>query len=196
MQSNQNSRCGRGRRKQRGVEMIEFTLVLLPFLGFMFLILNIAYAVYTRATVQHAVAEGVRYAVTSATMTGMGARASIQEFVQQNASARLGATAGNPPSTNSNGWNGIYVDWYIVNPDGTTTSKDGVAGGNCMQTDGTLPLVEVSVQNLPGTLFLPFVKSPSMTSMNAIGMGAVAWDRMEAPPLDPTSSTGYSCPAQ
>src|ERR1035438_9659531 len=77
MQSNQKNRFGLRKVKQRGSEMIEFTLVLLPFLGFTFLILNIAWAVYTRSTVQHAVAQGVRYAVTSQTMNGWGARASI-----------------------------------------------------------------------------------------------------------------------
>jgi len=194
MQSNQKNRFGLRKVKQRGSEMIEFTLVLLPFLGFTFLILNIAWAVYTRSTVQHAVAQGVRYAVTSQTMNGWGARASIQKYVQQNAFARLGATPGSPPAASTNdGWNSIYVDWYLVNSDGSLTNEDGVTGGNCMQQDGELPLVEVSVQNLAGHLFVPFVKSPGMGSLSAITMGAVAWDRMEAPAI---SNGGYVCPSQ
>jgi len=178
---------------QRGVELIEFTLVLLPFLGFTALILDIAYSVYQRATIQHAVSQAVRYAVTSQVMTGMGARASTQTYVLQNA---FGTLAANPGSValGTNGWHGIYVDWYLVDPNtGSYASQDGISGGNCMQTDGNLPLVSVSVQNFPGSLLVPFVKSPGMGSLGGITTGAVAWDRMEAPA---ESNGGYVCPAQ
>jgi hypothetical protein len=50
--------------------------VLLPLCGFVFLILDMAWAFYVRATLQSAVREGVRYAITSQTMTGMGQDAS------------------------------------------------------------------------------------------------------------------------
>src|ERR1039458_10179142 len=84
MQSNQKNRSGLRKVKQRGSELIEFTLVLLPFLGFTFLILNIGWAVYVRSTLQYAVAQGVRYAVTSQTQPGMNQMASIQTVVQSN----------------------------------------------------------------------------------------------------------------
>lgn len=72
--------------------MLEFTLAFLPFIGFLFLILNIAWAVYSRSTLQYAVAQGVRYAVTSQTIAGKGQRASIQTVVQGNAFGKLAAT--------------------------------------------------------------------------------------------------------
>jgi len=197
MQSNQKNPPGLRRRNQRGMspELVEFTLVLLPFLGFTFLILNIAYAVYQRSTIQYAVAQGVRYAVTSQTMSGLGARASVQTYVQQNAFGTLNNNPGtNPPSLGTNGWCGIYVDWYIVDSaNGTLDDEDGVVGGNGMQVDGTLPLVEVSVQSLPGKLFVPFVQSPGMGVLTAITLGAVSWDRMEPPPV---VNGAYSVPAQ
>jgi len=181
------------------VEMIEFTLVLLPFLGFTALILNIAYAVYGQATIQHAVEQGVRYAVTSQTMTGLGARASIQTIVQQNAFGQLNKNPGSI-ALGTNGWCGIYVDWYLVSTaNGALVNEDtapngtAAAGGNGMQTDGTLPLVEVSVQSLPGKLFVPFVQSPGMGVLTAITLGAVSWDRMEPPPV---VNGAYSVPAQ
>jgi hypothetical protein len=199
MQSDEKNRSGLRRRVQRGAEMIEFTLVLLPFLGFTALILNIAYSVYQRATIQHAVSQGVRYAVTSQVMTGLGARASVQTYVQQNAFGVLNRNPGSA-ALGTNGWNGIYVDWYLVDPNtGSYTSGDGppptppAIGGNCMQADGNLPLVSVSVQSLPGKLFVPFVHSPGMGALSAITTGAYAWDRMEAPA---ESNGGYVCPAQ
>lgn len=179
------------KRRRRGSEMLEFTLALLPVLGLLFLILNIAWAVYSRATLQYAVAQGARYAVTSQTSSGMGQRASIQTVVQSHAFGALRATAGT--ATGVNGWNNIYVDWYLVNADGSLTNEDGVVGGNGMQKDGQLPLVEVSVQSLSVNNFAPTVKMPGLTSLGRIAMTAVSWDRMEAPPI---SAGGYAIPAQ
>jgi Flp pilus assembly protein TadG len=197
MQSNQKNRSGLRKVKQRGSEMIEFTLVLLPFLGFTFLILNIAYAVYQRSTIQHAVAQGVRYAVTSATSTGLGARSSIQKVVQSNAFGSM-SSCGSPPTATTNPWCNISVDWYLVDQDtGALVSQDGTKGGNCMTNDGQLPLVEVSVQPHPGKFLVPFVKTPGMGTLSAISIGAVAWDRMEAPAECTTCvPAGYVCPLQ
>ena len=191
MRNREKDRSRLRKQRQRGAEMLEFTLVLLPLLGFLFLILNVAWAVYTRSTLQYAVAQGVRYAVTSQTMSGMGARASIQKVVQSNAFGRLGATSGS--ATGVNGWNNIYVDWYLVSASGTLTNEDGVVGGNGMQADGQLPLVEVSVQSFSAKTLLPTVLMPGLGTLKPIVMTAVSWDRMEAPPI---SSGGYVIPAQ
>ncbi|HEX3748533.1 MAG TPA: TadE/TadG family type IV pilus assembly protein [Bryobacteraceae bacterium] len=170
---------------------MEFTLVLLPMLGFTFLIIDVAWAVYTRSTLQYAVSQGVRYAVTSQTITGMGQRASIQTVVQNASFGKLNQTSG--AATGTNGWNNIYVDWYLVNADGSLTNEDGVTGGNGMQADGSLPLVRVSVQNLSSSTFMPTIKMPGLGTMTAITMSAASWDRMESPPL---AAGGYSVPAQ
>jgi Flp pilus assembly protein TadG len=180
-------------RKQRrhGSELIEFTLVFLPFLAFMSLIVNLGWAVYTRATLQYAVAQGVRYAITSGTVTGMGLRASVQTFVQQSAIGLLLKTPG--AATGVNGWNYIYVDYYQVNGDGTLTSLDGVNGAAWQaafqSTTGNLPLVEVSVQNKPTMFLMQFVQLPGMGVLSPIQGSAAAWDRMGSPPL---TSAGVS----
>lgn len=179
---NRNIRSCKRKKSRKGSELLEFTLVLLPMLGFLFLILDIAWAVYSRSTLQYAVAQGVRWAVTSQTIGTMGLRASVQTVVQQNAFGRLNSTAG--AATGVNGWNNIYVDWYLVNSDGTLTDEDGVVGGDGMTKSGQLPLVEVSVQNLSAKTFMPTIKLPGLGSvLNPIAMTAVAWDRMESPPL-------------
>jgi Flp pilus assembly protein TadG len=188
----EKSRSGLRSQRQRGSQMLEFTLAFLPFIGFLFLILNIAWAVYSRSTLQYAVAQGVRYAVTSQTLAGKGQRASIQTVVQGNAFGKLAATPG--AASGVNGWNDIYVDWYLVNPDGSLTNEDGVVGGNGMQTDGQLPLVEVSVQSFSSNPFMPTVKMPGLsTILTPIVMTAASWDRMETPPI---SAGGYVIPPQ
>jgi hypothetical protein len=148
--------------------------------------------VYSRSTLQYAVSQGVRYAVTSQTISGLGQRASIQTMVQNSAFGKLRTTTGT--ATGVNGWNNIYVDWYLVNADGSLTNEDGVAGGNGMQSNGQLPLVKVSVQNLSVNNFMPTVKMVGLTSiLNNIIMTAASWDRMESPPI---SNGGYAIPAQ
>jgi Flp pilus assembly protein TadG len=179
------------RHRQKGSEILEMTLVLLPALMFLFLILDVAWAVYTKATLQYAVAQGVRYAVTSQTIGTMGQRASIQTVVQASAFGRLGGTSG--AATGVNGWNSIYVDWYLVNADGTMTNEDGVVGGNGMQADGSLPLVKVSVQSFSSKTFMPTIHMVGLNTLDAIAMTAMSWDRMESPPI---SAGGYVIPAQ
>jgi hypothetical protein len=137
------------------------------------------------------VAQGARYAVTSQTLSGMGQRASIQTIVQNNAFGKLTSTSGT--ATGVNGWNNIHVDWYLVNSDGSLTNEDGVVGGNGMQTDGALPLVEVSVQNISSKNLMPTIRIPGLGVLSPIVMTAVSWDRMESPPI---SAGGYAIPAQ
>lgn len=159
-------------RAQRGSEILEFTLALLPVLGFLFLLLDVAWAVYTRSSLQYAVAQGVRYAITSQTMNGLGQKDSIRTVVQRSAFGRLGAASTDP------GWSKIQVHFYL--PNGTDVSN--TPGGNGEQ-NGVYPLVEVSVESFSQSSFMPTIKMPGLGTMfNPIVMSARAWDRMEAPP--------------
>jgi Flp pilus assembly protein TadG len=152
--------------------MLEFTLAMLPVLGFLFLLMDVAWAVYTRSTLQYAVSQGVRYAITSQTMTGLGQKDSIRTVVQRNAFGRLGSNSSDP------GWSKIQVHFYL--PDGTDVSN--VVGGNGAQ-NGVNPLVEVSVEGFSQGTFMPTIKMPGLnTVMGPIVMAARAWDRMEASP--------------
>jgi hypothetical protein len=70
------------RKAQRGSETIEFGLILLPLCAFMLLLFDMAWAIYVRSTIQYAVREGTRFAVTSRVFPGMGHDASIKKVVQ------------------------------------------------------------------------------------------------------------------
>jgi Flp pilus assembly protein TadG len=155
--------------------MLEFTLVMLPTLMFLFLLLDVAWAVYSRSTLQYAVAQGVRYAVTSQTITGLGQKDSIRTIVQRNAFGRLGANSTAPA------WSKIQVHFFL--PDGTDVSN--TVGGNGQQ-NGIYPLVEVSVESLSTKTFMPTITIPGIGTLSPIVMSARAWDRMEAsPPTGP-----------
>ena len=162
------------RYRQRGSEILEFTLVLLPMLGFLFVLLDIAWAVYSRSTLQYAVAQGVRYAVTSQTMTGFGQTDSIKKTVQQNAFGRLGSA-----------YSSIHVHFYQINQTtGALIDVSTTAGGNGPYGNGLLPLVEVSVESFSQKTFMPTIKMTGLgTVLNPIVMSARAWDQMESPPL-------------
>jgi Flp pilus assembly protein TadG len=159
------------KHKQRGAEILEFTLVMLPFFGFTFLLLDVAWAVSTRATLQYAVAQGVRYAITSQTITGLGQKDSIRTVVQQSAFGKLGA------NSSASAWSSIQVHFYL--PDGTDVSS--TVGGNGEQ-NGVYPLVEVSVEAYSQKTFMPTIKMPGLGTLGPIVMSARAWDRMEASP--------------
>ena len=163
------------RRRQRGSQFLEMGLMVLPVFGFIFLLMDVAWAVRTQAILQYAVAEGVRYAVTSQTMAGLGQRASIQMTVQ---ASSFGLLSTDKTVAGTNGWNSIYVNWFL--PDGTV--EDGITGGNGEQ-NGIYPLVKVSIQNFSQRSFMPSIVVNKAGQLNNLNSSAVAWDRMEAPPM-------------
>lgn len=75
--------CNRPRRRNRGSTGVEGALALLPLVAVMFGALDVSVAILVRNTMQFAVRQGVRYAVTSQTMPGMGQDRSIQTVVRR-----------------------------------------------------------------------------------------------------------------
>jgi Flp pilus assembly protein TadG len=154
-------RQGRG---TKGSEVVEFGLVFLPMIAYLFLILDLGWIFFTKSTLQFAAREGARYAVTSKTRTGLGQLSSIQQVVQENAMGFLAGSAG---------LGRIHVRFFA--PDtlqDISNTAHANAGGN---------LVEVSVE---GYTFTPLA---SILKSNApLMLSAKSWDRMEAsPPTGP-----------
>ena len=86
--------AGGRRRNQKGNTFLEAALVLVPLLALIFAIVDFGLAIFVRSTLQHAVREGTRYAVTYRTMTGMGHDASIKAVVQRSAMGFLAGDEG------------------------------------------------------------------------------------------------------
>lgn len=87
-------RAGRAARgRSRGNVTIETALVLLPLLALVFAIVDHGLVVFLQSTFQHAVREGVRYAVTYQTEGSLGHDASIRNVVVRNAMGFLNGRA-------------------------------------------------------------------------------------------------------
>ena len=110
----------RALKSEKGSEIVEFGLVIVPLLAFVLLIVDIAWVLFAQSTLQHAVAEGVRYAVTSQTMSGMGQDASIKTVIIGDAYGFV---------TNSTAAN-IAINYY--NPS-TLAATNSNAGGNVVE---------------------------------------------------------------
>jgi len=160
--------------------MIEFTLVLLPMLGFVFLLLDLGWAVYKRATLQFAVREGARFAVTNqlvnkkdANNKSYGLVDSVKFVVQQRAMGFLGSTATDP------GYAAIQVRFY--DPDASLTTPAPIAT-DCNSAVAKAPnsggnLVEVSVENYQSRSMAPLLRSAAPLNFTARSS-----DKMEGNP--------------
>jgi len=188
-----NPQAERSKNRRRGVELIEFTLVLLPMLGFIFLLLDLGWAIYRRATLQFAVREGCRYAVTNQVESltdgngnAYGVVDSIKYVVQQRANGLLGSKATDA------GYSLIQVRYY--NPNSSLTSALTMPT-NCATNTGTPPnwsgnLVEVSVESYQASPLAPLFRSNSPLVFTARSS-----DRMEGnPPTGVPLTFNGTCP--
>lgn len=144
--------CGR-----RGNAFLELGLVLLPLLALLLAILDFGFALFLRSTFQHAVREGVRYAVTGRTESGLGHDASIKAVVQRNA---LGFLSG------SSDLSKVYIRYYAP---GSLAETQSNAGGN---------IVEISVEGYTWQWMAPLWRS----ALPPLTIRARSSDRMEPSP--------------
>lgn len=136
--------------------MIELGLVILPLFAIVFLTMDSAWAVFAKASLQYAVRQGCRYAVTSQVMSGMGQDASIKTVVQSNSFGFL---------TGLNSENNITIQYF--NPQ-TLKATNSNAGGN---------IVQVAISNASLAPLVPLWISP-----DPIQISAVSSDVMESSP--------------
>jgi len=131
-------RTGRvSRRRNGGSVMVEFALTLLPLMALIFGFADFSLLLFRWSTLENAVREGCRYAITFQTSGGNGQDASIEAVVQKYAMGVV--TTGDTPQH-------IYVDYY--SPGNLTTS---------IATGGNIPgnVVQVSVKNLSWSWLAP-----------------------------------------
>ncbi len=145
------------RSGKAGAELVEFSLVMIPLFSILFLVIDLSWMLFARATLQYAVREGVRYAVTGQTISGMGQDNSIRSVVQQYSMGLLAGTSGAAK---------ISIAYFDPNNNLVATSSN--AGGN---------LVQVSVT---GVNILPM--APLLHSASPLSMAAVSSDVVESSP--------------
>ena|SRR5579862_251717 len=140
---------------ERGNAMLEGTAIALLMFGLLFLVIDLALALYTKSTLQSAVQAGVRYAVTEQLGSRSYLNDAITAVVQQNAGGMLNG---------SNGACKIAISYY--NP--VTGLADTGTGGD---------VVEVSVV---GYTYQPI---GILKSSTPISITASSSDVMEQCPL-------------
>ena len=156
MSSNRSIAAGR-KRWQRGNQLVEVGLIFLPLCALLFGIFDFSVAIFMRATMQSAVREGVRYAVTYDTMSGMCQDASIKQTVKNSAAGFLTAVAHDSK---------IKVRYYA--PTNLTTELTGV-GSNAPGN-----VVEIAIEGYSWSFMAPLWRASSPFVINVY-----AADRME-----------------
>lgn len=152
------------RAARRGSVLVESALATLPAIAFLFGVLDIAFAIFLKNIMVFAVRQGVRYAVTSQTMPGMGHDNSIKTTVR-NYSLGLVDTL----SPDHNGMNRIHITYYdpvTLNP---VTGAGSNVGGN---------IVVVSATQLSWAWMVPVLRSAVPLQFQVASA-----DIMEATPL-------------
>ncbi len=151
-------------RTRRGSVLVESAFTLLPVLALMFGTIDIAFAIFVRNTMQFAVRQGVRYAVTSQTMAGLGQDDSIRTVVKTYSMGLL-----NGLSPGGDGMKQVSVSYYDAASLALLTGPGSNVGGN---------IVVVSCTGLSWTWMVPLLRNS--TPMKFAVSSA---DIMEATPV-------------
>ena len=159
--------CERKRAKRslrRGSVLMEGPLALLPMLAILFAVMDLSIALFVKNMAQFAVCQGVRYAITSQTKSGMGQDASIKAVVK-------GYTLGflDCLSPDHIGGNRITITYYDPVSLAAVAGVGSNAGGN---------VVVVSASGLSWAWMVPLLhdRAPLAFSVSSAAI-------MEATPL-------------
>ena len=147
----------RRRHRQRGNQLIEVSLIFLPLFAILLALFDFSIALFLRATMQNAVREGVRYAVTYQTSSGLCQDASIKAIVKSAAVGFLSNAADDSK---------IKVRYYDPSNLGVeVTGANSNSPGN---------VVEIGVEGFTWSWIAPLWRSASPFNINVY-----AADRME-----------------
>jgi Flp pilus assembly protein TadG len=150
--------------RRRGSVLVEGALAILPLLAVLFTVLDLGIAIFVKNTVQFAVCQGVRYAVTSQTLAGKGQDESIKTVVQGYTLGFLDAL-----SPDHIGKNRIAITYYDPVALTTVSGVGSNAGGN---------IVVVSASGLSWAWMVPLLRSAAPLQYSVSSA-----DVMEATPV-------------
>jgi hypothetical protein len=151
------------RTTRRGSILVEGALATLPLLALLWGVLDVAFAIFVKNTMQFAVRQGVRYAVTSQTMPGLGQDDSIKTTVR---TYSLGLADALSPS--HNGMNQIAITYYDPVSLAAVAGPGSNAGGN---------IVVVKASGLSWAWMIPL-----MRNTEPLQFSVASADVMEASP--------------
>lgn len=162
-------------RRRSGNAILESVFTLLPLFALILAFVDFGLMMFRWATLQNAVREGCRYAITYQTNpygnTGLGQDASIEAVVQNYAMGIV--TTGDSPQH-------IFVNYYA--PTNLTTPIAFANGGNVPGN-----VVEVSVQNISWSWIAPLSGTFTGNSRSPINLRVYSSDIMNGYPAGVTS---------
>jgi Flp pilus assembly protein TadG len=169
------------RRSHRGGStIVEAAVIFLPFLAMFFAIFDFGMALFMQNTMQFAVRQGVRYAITSQTITGSNQDASINAVVQQDSFgflSYLGAGGTNPSCVGTAYGRACVNISYYRQTLGTPPTLTLVTGtGSNSQSN----LVQITVSGLNYNWMIPLLRSATPLTFS-VSSAAI----MEAQPNGP-----------
>jgi Flp pilus assembly protein TadG len=161
-QNSTNIATSGGKRRRRGSAYIEFSLVFILFLAILLAFFDFGFMIFARATLQHSVRAGVRYAILATSFDGMGHDDSIKSVVQKNALGLLSSEENLAK---------VNIEYFL---------PDCVGDGCSTVTNGASNIVVISVQDYSITPVGPFMR---LSDPMVITVAAV--DKMEPFPGQP-----------
>ena len=151
------------RRRSGGNALIESAFTLVPTFALVFAFLDFGLMIYRWSSLQNAVREGVRYAITFQRSGSLGQTASIKSVVQRHSMGLVTST--DTPQH-------IFVKFYSTSAPDTAIPSGGNLPGN---------IVEVSVQNVSYGWMAPLSGSyggnvPFFRSTSPVNLKVYAFD--------------------
>jgi Flp pilus assembly protein TadG len=165
------------RSAESGASLVEAAVILLPFLALFFALFDFGMALFLKNTMQFAVRQGVRYAITSQTATGLGQVASIQSVVNTNSFGFLSYLAPGPPATTCAGTACVTVSFYYQDLSTSPSTLTLVTGAG---SNAAGNVVQVSAAGLSYSWMIPLLRSST-----PLGFSVSSADIMEAQPSGP-----------
>jgi hypothetical protein len=161
----------RRRANSRGNVMVECAFTVLPIFALILGFIDVGMMIFRWATLQNAVREGCRYAITLQTSGGLGQDASIEQVVQSYAMG-LAQTTDSP--------NRIMVNYFQPTDLNTPIASGGNVPGN---------IVQVSVQGIPFSWIMPLSGSfnGSMYASSPLTLNVYSLDMLGGYPPGVTS---------
>ncbi len=176
----ENKRRSRVQRA-KGAEVLEFTFVFIPMMAMIFLLIDVAWAVFVKATLEYAVRAGVRSGITitgtQASLAGSDLTSMVKAIVQQKS---LGILRG------SAGYSDIKVHYFQPPAEGSSAAAVDVS----TQSWGNTPLyiMQVSVEGFTLPALVPRLfglgkpLDTSGTSISAVSADLIEPSR-DVPPI-------------
>lgn len=169
MKSAEKNGSGLRRLGRRGSELLEFTYALLPLLAIMFVMVDISWSIFVKATLQFAVHQGLRHGITITKTQATTAGQTLTQMVQNDVETwSMGILRG------STGKSYINLKFYALDSTGNLVLVSGT-GANVSPN-----LMQVSVDSYPLAALVPRLYSWAVPPDSSPGMiSATAADEVE-----------------